>query len=51
MGKEDDLQTILLNDASNVPFERKKYEKETYEITLGIKGLSARALTSFDSRG
>lgn len=48
MGKEDDLESILLNDASNIPFERQKYEKETYEITLGIKGLSARALTSYD---
>jgi hypothetical protein len=48
MGKEDDLEEILLNDASNIAFEREKYEKETYEINLGIKGLSARALTSFD---
>lgn len=48
MGKDEDLEQILLHDASSISFEREKYEKETYEITLGIKALSARALTSFD---
>ena len=48
MGKEQDLEEILLLDASMIQFERQKYEKEANEITFHIKALSTRALTSFD---
>ena len=48
MSNENNLEEILLQDASMISFERDKWLRESQDLQLHIKSLSSRALTSYD---
>ena len=48
MAQVRELEQLLLLDATMIVFERQKYQKESQDIDLHLKSISARVLTSFD---